>query len=279
MRRWSARSTTATSLLAAALLLCGGFGAAAGEGAESLMDAVERLGAMPDGQSRSRLRAACGGDALCVAQRLAALPGGRFVLRPVAPPDSDSIRWAVTLPSLVEARRLPDGRLYLRLDGFGRKAEAELRVAFEELTDGPTALLLDLRHNRGGDFGRMLRIAAGFAGPRPDALQLAGTAAETAQALPEVAAFGAVCDLTVAVGPETASSGEVLAALLARYAGAALVGETTAGKDYLLRVLPVDQDWQLLVPAERIVVPGVTLAGGLTPASAATEPGKGGCGS
>ena len=279
MRRWSARSTTATSVLAAALLLCGGLPAVAGDGAGPLMDAVEKLDAMPAGQNRSRLRAACGADALCVARRLAAQPADRFVLRPAAPPDSDRIRWAVTRPSLIEARRLPDGRLYLRLDRFGRKAEAELRAAFEEHAEEPTALLLDLSHNQGGDFGRMLRIAAGFAGPRPDALRLVGAAGEVSQALPATPAFGALCDLTVEVGPGTASSGEVLAALLNRHAGAALVGETTAGKDYLLRVLPVDQDWQLLVPAERVVVPGITLAGGLTPAVASVEPAAKACGS
>lgn len=279
MRRWSVRSTTATSVLATALLLCGGLPAAAGDGAGPLMDAVEKLDAMPAGQSRSRLRARCGDDALCVARQLAARPADRFVLRPAAPPDSDRIRWAVTRPSLVEARPLHDGRFYLRLDRFGRKAEAELRTAFDEQAGGPLALHLDLTQNGGGDFGRMLRIAAGFAGPAPDALRLVGAAGEVSRALPEVPAFGAVCDLTVEVGPGTASSGEVLAALLVRHAGAALVGETTAGKDYLLRVLPVDQEWQLLVPAERIVVPDVTLAGGLVPAATSVELAEGGCGS
>jgi C-terminal processing protease CtpA/Prc len=71
--------------------------------------------------------------------------------------------------------------------------------------------------------------------------------------------------LTVLVGPETASSGEILAALLRRYGGAELLGAPTAGKDYLSRVVAVDQDWRLLVPAERIEVPGETLAGGLVP--------------
>jgi C-terminal processing protease CtpA/Prc len=73
-------------------------------------------------------------------------------------------------------------------------------------------------------------------------------------------------DLTVLVGPATASSAEVLAALLQRYAGARLAGSRTAGKDHLTRVIAVDHDWRLLVPAERIAVPGVDLTGGLDPA-------------
>ena len=67
------------------------------------------------------------------------------------------------------------------------------------------------------------------------------------------------------VGPGTASSAEVLAALLQRYAGACLAGARTAGKDHLTRVIAVDHDWRLLVAAERIEVPGVDLTGGLRP--------------
>jgi hypothetical protein len=53
---------------------------------------------------------------------------------------------------------------------------------------------------------------------------------------------------------------------LRRYAGARLAGSRTAGKDHLTRVIAVDHDWRLLVPAERIEVPGVELTGGLRPA-------------
>ncbi|MDX1425437.1 MAG: hypothetical protein R3322_19990, partial [Kiloniellales bacterium] len=52
---------------------------------------------------------------------------------------------------------------------------------------------------------------------------------------------------------------------LSRHAGARLAGARTAGKDYLTRVIAVDHDWRLLLPAERIEVPGVALAGGLRP--------------
>ena len=70
---------------------------------------------------------------------------------------------------------------------------------------------------------------------------------------------------SVLVGTDTASSAEVLAALLQRYAGGCLAGARTAGKDHLTRVIAVDHDWRLLVPAERIEVPGVDLSGGLRP--------------
>lgn len=71
--------------------------------------------------------------------------------------------------------------------------------------------------------------------------------------------------IDVPIGPETASSAEVLAALLRRHAGARLVGAPTRGKDRIARLVPVDHDRRLMLPAERIEVPGETLAQGLVP--------------
>jgi C-terminal processing protease CtpA/Prc len=71
--------------------------------------------------------------------------------------------------------------------------------------------------------------------------------------------------ITVLVSADTISSGEVLAALLRRHAGATVLGERTWGKDYVLRVEAVDSDWRALIPDGRIEVPGEILAGGLLP--------------
>ena len=61
------------------------------------------------------------------------------------------------------------------------------------------------------------------------------------------------------------SSGEVLAALLRRYADATVLGERTFGKDYVLRIEPIAQGWRALIPDGRLEVPGEILAGGLVP--------------
>ena len=71
--------------------------------------------------------------------------------------------------------------------------------------------------------------------------------------------------ITVLVGPDTMSSGEVLAALLRRYAGATVLGERTFGKDYALRVEPIAHGWRALIPDGRLEVGGEILAGGLVP--------------
>ena len=76
------------------------------------------------------------------------------------------------------------------------------------------------------------------------------------------------------IGPETASSAEVLAALLRRHAAARLVGTRTLGKDWLSRLVPPDHDWRLSIHAERIEVPGEPLVQGLVPDIEAVPPAR-----
>jgi carboxyl-terminal processing protease len=192
-----------------------------------------------------------------------ALPGLRdgIVLQRVPAPDTDTIRWVVSQRSVAHTADLGDGGRLVRLDRFGRKVGHELDAALA----GARALVLDLRWNRGGSLDRMLRVAARFIGPVADAVRLVD--GDAVRRMPIPAAQDAVWrgPLTVLVGPETTSSGEVLAALLRRFAGATVLGERTFGKDYVLRVEPRGQGWRALVPDGRLLVPGEVLAGGLLP--------------
>jgi hypothetical protein len=187
-------------------------------------------------------------------------PAGTILQR-VHHPTSDQIRWASTQGSVERTADLGARRRLIRLDRFGRKADYELSAALR----GADALVLDLRHNHGGVLRRMLRIASRFTGPVPDAVRLVKTDQVRLLAIPQPS--GAVWRgrITVLVGANTISSGEVLAALLRRHAGATVLGERTWGKDYVLRVQPVDPDWRALIPDGRIEVPGEVLAGGLVP--------------
>jgi C-terminal processing protease CtpA/Prc len=187
-------------------------------------------------------------------------PAGTILQR-VHHPTSDQIRWASTQGSVERTADLGAGWRLVRLDRFGRKADYELSAALR----GADALVLDLRHNHGGVLGRMLRIAGRFTGPVPGAVRLVNPDQVRLLAIPQLS--GAVWRgrITVLVGANTISSGEVLAALLRRHAGAAVLGERTWGKDYVLRVQPVDSDWRALIPDGRIDVPGESLAGGLAP--------------
>ncbi len=264
MPPWWAQSGTATRLSAAAAVVLVAPAVAAGEGAVArLLEAVEAHGPATEGVTAEAL-GRCGTDLLCAARRIVAGGDGRARLQRRDHPDTDTIRWVTTRASLGGHTQASDGRTVVALERFGRKVEWELRAALADLQLGQ-GLVLDLRDNRGGDFGRMLRVAALFTGALPDALYLVDGSGRRPVAIPGNGTPVAARALTVLVGPETASSGEILAALLRRYAGAELAGRRTVGKDYLLRVVAIDQNWRLLLPAERVEVPGETLAGGLVP--------------
>jgi Peptidase family S41 len=207
------------------------------------------------------IRRDCRGEAACLARRVDRdFPAGA-VLQAVAHPDTDTIRWAKTQPSIVGARSLDRTTRLIGLERFGRKVEQELAAALP----GGGRVVIDLRGNRGGDFRRMLRVAGRLTGPVPHALRLSSGERARWLDVPAPREPPWRGELLVLVGPETASSGEVLAALLRRHAGARVLGERTRGKDHLLRVHVIDHDWRLLLPAERVEVPGESLGGGLAP--------------
>jgi C-terminal processing protease CtpA/Prc len=174
----------------------------------------------------------------------------------------DAMRLALRRPSLEQAAVLAGGGLLLRLDRFERDAAYELRAA---LRPGAASVVLDLRHNEGGLLRRMLAVAGIFTGPVAGALRLVRQDEVTELAIPAPRDAPWRGPLTVLVSGVTISSGEVLAALLRRHAGARVLGERTFGKDYAMRVEPIDSEWQALVPDARLEVAGEVLAGGLRP--------------
>ena len=235
--------------------------AAAGDALDRILDAT----AVASGATlppRSALLAACGSDLPCSARRLVDVLGGAARLVPVAHPDTDTIRWARTRPSL---RLQPeDGRLRIEVLHFGRKIMPELAAAVAE-AGGDQVYVLDLRQVRGGRFARMLAVAGFFLGPREKALALVGEGGTVWVDLPAPAARGPRL-AAVRIGAATASAGEVLAALLVAHGNVALCGSApSAGAAALKTVIPVDHDWRLLVERARIEVPPVDLRHGLRP--------------
>ncbi len=184
-------------------------------------------------------------------------------------PDTDSIRMVKNLPSITAVQTLESGVLRLRITRFGRKAARELGEALEA-RKGWRILELDLRAHAGGDMRRMLRFTALFTGPVPRAVRLYGARRERWLAIPEAhppALRDSLARITLRliIGPQTASSAEVFAALLKKHARARIIGTRSRGKDWLHVAIPVRQGWQLLVPHARMEVPGITLRGGLVP--------------
>jgi len=266
VRTWSARSTTATEAALAALLLLGPVSPAAAGGLERLTAALARYAPDTPALSAGALAAACGADALCAARRVVALWPERARLERVRHPDTDAIRLARVQRSVTVAELLPSGRLRIALDRFGRRATSELLAAARRHGGASlSAIELDLRRNAGGDLGRALRVAALFIGTRPGAVRLHGARQTTRLDLPPPRRRLPPVPLIVLIGPDTASSAEVLAALLRRHAGARLVGARPAGKDSVQRIVPVAHDFRLWLPAGRLDVAGEDLARGLRP--------------
>lgn len=212
--------------------------------------------------SLSYLRTLCGTDPLCAARQIAGREPDAH-LQHAAAPDSKRIRLLDHTQSVSRIDRT-DHDLRIGLDHFGRKAEQDLRNI---LARAPNVrrLELDLRCNRGGDFYRMLTIAGMFTGPVPHAMRLVTDERTVSLDITAERPLAFQGSLTVLIGPETASSAEALAALLQRHARAKLLGARTYGKDYTQHVIPVTNEWNLLFPAARMIVPGMDWRNGLIP--------------
>lgn len=267
MRTWLAPSITATrafAVLSLAILLPAQ--SPAGDSLERIVGTTKSIvsESLPP---VAEVRARCGSDPLCAARFLAATIGRNAKLERVVHPDTDQIRGVHSQPSVTGATLSREGTAEIKLDRFGRAAVREFNDRYQALAAQGTVrrLILDLRANGGGDFRRMLKLAALFTGPIPDAIVLHGKNGITKIEFPKAQRLVSELPIVVLVGPQTASSAEILAAILRVHADAEIVGSRTFGKNYLHRVVPVDHDWRLLVPAERIEVPGTTVAGGLMP--------------
>ncbi len=231
--------------------------------------------------SKHALFLACHSDAVCAAKLIAKALGAKARLERVKHPTSDSIRRVKSMPSIARWTLKSPHHLIIVLNRFGRKARAEIRAALaqaqrqadkqvdaaEAISDKKNikTLELDLRNNHGGNVNYMLRVAALFIGSQKKALGLTGKNKTVWLDVPPNAKPLKDVRLILRVGGATASSAEIFTGLMRVYGKAVIMGQKTYGKDYLLRIIPVSHDWQLLIPAETITISGVKLAGGIVP--------------
>jgi carboxyl-terminal processing protease len=164
---------------------------------------------------------------------------------------------------------LPGGQSYLRFDQFEAQTGDAIATAISACSSA--GLILDLRHNTGGDPTAHSAIAGALIGP--GRLLYRSIMRREDERLIVSAARPAVCTAPVAVliGPATASSAEILADALRHYGRAVLVGDRTAGAVLGGGSFPLPDGGRITVPASDIIgVSGVRLEGvGVTPDIAA----------
>lgn len=188
---------------------------------------------------------------------------GPAQIRRIVSPSSDSIRRAKNLPSIERSKLLAPDHLYISLRRFGRNVEDRI-LALCQGQEPWRRITLDMRGNKGGDPMRMLKVAALFSAPRADVFYAwAPNGDRKYYAIPKIWIRCRYQQLTVLIGGKTASSAEILVSLLKSHAGATLQGVTTYGKNFLYRLIPLNQHWRLYLPAEKIVLPGRDLNAGI----------------
>lgn len=197
-------------------------------------------------------KAACD-TALCFAETLARKLPGKVRLEPVDHPDTDSIRWTKTAPS-VNAEKTSGG-FTIELSHFGRKAPAELRDVLASASSGePASLSIDLRGNAGGDFERMLALAGLLIGPSAQGVDIDHGHHVEHRAL-EGPAERNWQVTTVTIDQDTASAALLLARLLKKHAGAELIGPPLEDiAIFLKHRLAVDHEWRLILPIAELRV-------------------------
>jgi Peptidase family S41 len=224
--------------------------------------------------SLQEIEVVCGKDSVCAASMMAAALGDRAFVARVDHPDTDTIRLVKSQPSVIETRCLAGCGRVVILRRFGRTVKAELRTAVGRVTRqrGCRLLVLDFRGNEGGPFEQMLAVAGMFVGNVDGAIYLVDGSSKTPVSVSGNGEFSLLLDeLVILVDGTTASSAEILAALLRQRAGAKIVGKRTFGKDYLLHAIPVSHDLELVVPGKQVVILGETMRGGIEPDGSIAE--------
>jgi len=207
----------------------------------------------------------CQLSSLCVASAVAKALGEKSEVFQVSHPDTDSMRLAKISPSIDRVQQFDQPSLLIKLNQFSRNAEWEVAEVFQQLNKVPSRLIIDLRDNKGGDLGKMTRVAALFIGSFENALYLQSRSGIEALNIPKPVIPRIKVKLSILVGEDTASSAEIFAALLRRYAGAKLYGKRTKGKDWVTQLIPVNHDTRLAIPVGNIYIPGQSLVGGILP--------------
>src|SRR5579859_653160 len=167
----------------------------------------------------------------------------------------DLVATSVVPPPSVRTRTLAGGVLLIVLDGFGGRDDRRIAAA---LHDGPepSAVILDLRDNDGGEEEAAARVAGVFFAEKHTLLHRIDRRHEDKVPIEGAGGRSFTGPMAVLVGPRSASAAEALAALLDETGRAASVGERTAGALTGASLEPLADGGQLSLADFHVRTPG-----------------------
>ena len=147
---------------------------------------------------------------------------------------------------------------YVRLSSFSETAYEEVRKALEEeLAQGATAVVLDLRDNGGGLLDQAIKIASLFLPQGSEVVSTRGRARGMSEVfrstLPPVVPDSV--PVVVLVNRATASASEIVAGALQDYDRALVIGDTTFGKGSVQRIYELQQGYALKLTVAKYYTP------------------------
>ncbi len=246
-------------VVALALVIGSAAGGAADSGGEAVRAA--RLREIVEEHFLGQCCTACG-EMCSVEEILASLdPASQMVIAPA--PDLDFIRGLSTDVPPPEVQVDSGGRVSVRIASFGRRTGRQFLTATGSLAPSRlSSMRIDLRGNGGGCLESALEIGGAFAPRGALLLDIAGRSGVRIFQSRGPRRFAGL-PVQVLVDERTASSAEVLAWLLRRYAGARILGRRTAGKGTVQEVYRVDPRARLVLTTGVYRLPDGTPLGGV----------------
>jgi carboxyl-terminal processing protease len=157
---------------------------------------------------------------------------------------------------IIESEMLEDNIAYLRLTGFNRNADSQLREALSELlAQEPTGLVFDLRDNPGGFLDQSISVADVFL-PEGVVLYERSSTFDLDQVhRSDDGDLGESIPLVVLVNAGSASASEIVAGAIQDRGRGPLVGETTFGKGSVQQTHTLSDGSELRVTIARWYTP------------------------
>ncbi|HHT9133143.1 MAG TPA: S41 family peptidase, partial [Candidatus Tripitaka californicus] len=185
------------------------------------------------------------------------------------PPSLDFVRGLEEETPITEASLATAEIAYVKIGFFGRRTGAHFQKALESLgcgsatpTDVPRVkgILLDLRDNPGGHLQSALEVLRHFV-PPGKTLLIEKTRGGEKTYLSE--GVGARCSvplpIVIFINVFTASSADIVAAVLRYHCGARVVGEKSKGKGTIQEVIPLGTRTLILTVGEYLLPDGSSL--------------------